>query len=101
MFIAIVGWDILVANIIVAWTILFRPTRQLRTQWIVVPLDLTSPEAITTLAATITLTPGTVTGDLSADGRSLLVHCLDVADPAAEVARIKERYETRIKAIFP
>ncbi len=97
----IVCWDILVANIVVASTILFRPNRALRTHWLVVPLDLTSPEAIATLSATITLTPGTVTSDLSADGRSLLVHCLDVEDPAAEVAKIKQRYESRIKAFFP
>ncbi len=100
-FIAIVIWDILVANLTVAWAILFRPNHQLRTRWLVVPLELTSAEAITTLAATITLTPGTVTSDLSQDGRFLLVHCLDVADPEAEVARIKHRYEARIKAIFP
>lgn len=100
-FIAIVCWDIMIANLVVAWTILFRSNRHLRTRWVVVPLELTSPEAITTLAATITLTPGTVTSDLSADGQSLLVHCLDVSDPDAEVARIKQRYEARIKAIFP
>jgi len=65
-----------------------------------VPLDLETPEAITALAATITLTPGTVTSDLSADGRTLLVHCLDLADADAEVARIKDRYEKRIRVIF-
>lgn len=101
VFVAILAWDILVANLLVAWVILFRPASQLRSRWIVVPLDLQSAEAITALAATITLTPGTVTSDLSADGRTLLVHCLDVADPDAEVRRIKQRYEQRIKAIFP
>ena len=97
----IVVWDVLVANILVAWIILFRPISRMRNQWIAVPLELESPEAITALAATITLTPGTVTSDLAADGRTLLVHCLDVADPVAEVQRIKHRYERRIKEIFP
>ena len=100
-FLAILIFDIALANIQVAYLILFRPSDRLRSRWVAVPLDLTSPEAITVLMATITLTPGTIAGDLSADGRTLLVHCLDVADEAQMVKQIKDRYERRIKAIFP
>lgn len=99
-YIAIVLLDILVANIQVARLVLFRRNRDLRTRWLVVPVDLDTPEAITVLAGTISLTPGTVSSDLSADGRSLLVHALDVTDEAAEVARIKARYEARLKRMF-
>lgn len=99
-YIAIVLLDILVANIQVARLVLFRRNRDLRTRWLVVPVDLDTPEAITVLAGTISLTPGTVSSDLSADGRSLLVHALDVTDEAAEVARIKFRYEARLKRMF-
>jgi len=81
--------------------ILFRPTSQLRTRWVTVPLELCSPEAITVLAGTITMTPGTVSCDLSADGRSLLVHCLDAQDAEETVRQMKGRYETRLKEIFP
>ena len=66
-----------------------------------IPLALTSPEAITVLAGTITMTPGTVSAELSADGRALLVHGLDVPDPDALVAEIKSRYEARLLEIFP
>ena len=97
---AIVLFDIVVANLQVAWLILFRRTRDLRVRWLVVPIDLATPEAITMLAGTISLTPGTVSSDVSADGRFLLVHALDVADGAAEVARIKSRYEARLQRIF-
>ena len=65
-----------------------------------IPLELRSPEAIAVLAGTITMTPGTVSADLSSDGRSLLVHCLDAADPDDVVASIKSRYERRLKEIF-
>lgn len=99
-YLAIVLYDIVVANFQVAWLILFRRNADLRSQWLVVPVDLTSPEALTMLAGTISLTPGTVTADTSAGGRHLLVHALDVADPAAEVARIKARYEARLARIF-
>lgn len=93
-------WDIIVANVVVALTILFRSNARMRSVWIVVPLEIRKPEAITALAATITLTPGTVTADLSSGGHSLLVHCLDEADPEAAVRRIKDRYERRLKEIF-
>ena len=53
------------------------------------------------LAGTITMTPGTLSAELSADGRSLLVHGLDVPDPGALVAEIKSRYEARLLEIFP
>lgn len=99
-YLVIVLSDIIVANFKVAWLILFRRNRDLRARWLIVPIDLTTPEAITMLAGTISLTPGTVSSDVSADGRYLLVHALDVADEAAAVARIKSRYEARLQRIF-
>ncbi len=100
-FMVLVARDVVVANIHVARLILFKPADQLRTRWVTVPLELTSPEAITVLAGTITMTPGTVSSDLSADGRSLLVHCLDAPDAEEAVLEMKTRYETRLKRIFP
>ncbi len=100
VYLAIVVLDIVVANFQVAWLILFRRNRDLRARWLIVPIELTTPEAITMLAGTISLTPGTVSSDVSADGRFLLVHALDVADDAAEVARIKTRYQARLQRIF-
>ncbi len=97
----IVIWDIAVANVQVARLILFRRAASLHTRWIVIPLELRSPEAITVLAGTITMTPGTVSCDLSADGRALLVHCLDAPDADEAVRQIKDRYERRLKEIFP
>jgi multicomponent K+:H+ antiporter subunit E len=99
-YLGVVVFDIFVANFQIAWLILFRRNRDLRSRWLVIPLELRSAEAISTLAGTISLTPGTVSADVSADGRALLVHALDVANEAAEVARIKRRYETRLMRIF-
>ena len=99
-YVAIVIWDIVKANIAVARIVLFLPKRDLRPCWLPVPLDRTSPEAITVLAGTITLTPGTVSCDLSEDGRALLVHCLHAPDPASVLDEIKTRYEARLKEIF-
>lgn len=96
----VVVWDIIIANFQVAAIILFKQNRDLKPAWLVIPLDLTTPEAITVFAGTISLTPGTVSSDISACGQYLLVHALHAPDPAAEIARAKQRYEARLKGIF-
>lgn len=96
----VVLWDICVANVQVAKLVLFRRNDELRSRYVVIPLDLQTPEAITVLAGTITMTPGTLSAELSADGGALLVHGLDVPDPEALVAEIKSRYEARLLEIF-
>ncbi len=96
----IVLWDIVVANFQVAAIILFVPNRKLRPAWLTVPLELDTPEAITVFAGTISLTPGTVSADVSACGNFLLVHALHAPDPAREIAKVKTRYEARLKKVF-
>lgn len=96
----IVVWDVIVANFQVAWIILFMPRDKIRSAWVVVPLELTSPEAISLLAGTITMTPGTLTADFSANGRALLIHALHAPDPQAVSRDIKTRYEARLKRIM-
>ncbi|WP_298843974.1 Na+/H+ antiporter subunit E [uncultured Roseobacter sp.] len=96
----VVIWDILVANVQVAWIVLTVPNSKLKPAWIVIPLELRQPEAITLLAGTITLTPGTVSADLSNEGHSLLVHVLHTDDPDAVCRDINTRYQRRLKEIF-
>lgn len=96
----LVLWDVIVANFQVARIILFMPSDSIRSAWIAVPLDLRSPEAITLLAGTITMTPGTLTADMSSCGRVLLIHSLHAPDPNAIRDDIKSRYEARLKRIF-
>lgn len=99
-YLGLVLWDIVIANFEVAAIILFKRNRDLRPVWLTIPMELTTPEAITVFAGTISLTPGTVSTDVSACGKYLLVHALDAADPEAEIARIKSRYEARLKKVF-
>ncbi len=100
-YVVIVLWDIVVANVQVAGIIIFKREADIRSRWISIPLELTSAEAITVLAGTITMTPGTVSATLSADGRCILVHCLYTDDPEGVRDAIKSRYEQRLKEIFP
>jgi len=99
-YILIVVWDIIVANVQVALIVLFKRNSAMSPNWVAIPLDIRTPEAIAVLAGTITLTPGTVSADLSDEGHTLLVHALDAPDPDAVRDEIKNRYERRLKEIF-
>jgi multicomponent K+:H+ antiporter subunit E len=55
------------------------------------------------LAGIVTMTPGTLSADLSDDRRHLLVHAFDVDDDAAQAALIADiqlRYEAPLMQIF-
>ncbi|MES2143201.1 MAG: Na+/H+ antiporter subunit E [Pseudomonadota bacterium] len=97
---ALVVWDVIVANFQVARIVLFMPRDQIRSAFIRVPVELQSREAITLLAGTITVTPGTLTADMSSCGKALLIHALHAPDPDAVRDGIKSRYESRLKRIF-
>lgn len=92
-------WDILVANVTVAALILAGP-RAMRPAFVSVPLDLRTDLAIGILANTISLTPGTLSAQLSPDRRSLIVHGLRVEDPELLASEIKARYERPLIQIF-
>ena len=93
-------WDIVLSNIEVARRIL-GPERAITPGFLWLPLDLTNLHGITALASIITLTPGTLSAELSEDRRHLLVHCFNLRDAEATVAAIKQRYEAPLKEIFP
>ena len=96
---ATVLWDIIVATFAVAH-LAIGPTKKLRPRFLRIRVDLEDDFALTALASTISLTPGTVSAEISPDRSHLLVHALDVADEAALARVIKERYEAPIKEIF-
>lgn len=98
-FIIVVLTDILIANFIVAGLILRGP-RPLRPAFVRLPLALHSELAISLLSNTICLTPGTVSAELSADRRYLLIHALNTDDPEALLRTIKQRYEAPLKEVF-
>jgi multicomponent K+:H+ antiporter subunit E len=98
-FLLVVMWDIVIANLILAARIL-GPVKRLQPGFMRVPLDIEQEFTITLLASTISLTPGTVSADLSMEGRYLLVHSLHVTDIDAAIAEIKQRYEAPLKEVF-
>ena len=65
------------------------------------PLTVKRDFEITLLANLITLTPGTLSVDVSEDRKTLYVHALDCANPAALRRDIADGFERRIREAFP
>lgn len=98
-FLGTVLWDILIANLMVSKLIL-GPNNNLKPAFFNIELDIQNPLGISFLANTISLTPGTVSCDLNADGNSLLVHALHAEDIDSIIEQIKQRYETPLIKVF-
>jgi multicomponent Na+:H+ antiporter subunit E len=81
--------------------LVMRPNMRLRPGIFAFPLSLTRDFEITLLANLITLTPGTLSVDVSEDRKTLYVHALDCHDPAAEKRAISSGFERRIREAFP
>lgn len=91
--------DILRSNLIVALRIL-GPTHRLQPGFFTFPLELDDDFAITLLASTISLTPGTVSTHYDAENRTLLIHALHLEDENQAIESIKQRYERPLKEMF-
>jgi multicomponent K+:H+ antiporter subunit E len=98
-FLGLLLGDIIVSNIVVARQVLGVPER-LQPGFVAIPLDLKEALPITILASTISLTPGTVSIEITEDRKTLYVHALHVESETKLVGRIKYRYEKPLKEIF-
>lgn len=64
------------------------------------PLTVTSDVEITLLANLITLTPGTLSVDVSEDRSTLYIHVLEMHDRDETIASIRDGFEARIIEVF-
>eukprot|EP01035_Chromulina_nebulosa_P048872 gene48872-66342_t len=58
-----------------------------------IPLDVRDPNALAVLAMIVCITPGTAWAEISLDRSMLLLHVLELDDPATVIADVKQRYE--------
>jgi multisubunit Na+/H+ antiporter MnhE subunit len=92
-------WEVFLANLRVAAAVL-GPRRWLRPAVVAVPLDVRRDEAIVLLANMISLTPGTLSIDISPDRRILYVHTMFTRSPESLRRDIKRRFEPRVRGVF-
>ena len=91
--------DIVKANLEIAVRIL-GPESRIRPAWVWVPLDIAAPQGIAVFASIITMTPGTLSCEVSEDRRWLLVHAFHADDPKAVADEVKARYEAPLMEVF-
>jgi multicomponent Na+:H+ antiporter subunit E len=95
-------WECIKANIDGAWRVC-HPDLPINPGIVRVRTTLTSDIALTFLANTLTLKPGTMTVDIDKEKGILYVHWIDVKEKDVENATklIVEKFERILKRIFP
>lgn len=92
-------WQMILANLRVAADIL-TPRHYMQPRVIAVPLEVHTDTEITTLSNLISLTPGTLSLDVSTDRRVLYIHAMYAADAEAMRREIKDGLERRVLALL-
>lgn len=87
--------ELIVANFTVAYYVL-APRDRMRPAVQAIPLEPAKDISITLLANMITLTPGTLSLDVSPDRKYLFIHNIGVTDVEESRKQIKETFERRI-----
>lgn len=88
-------WELLLANLRVAYDIV-TPHHYMRPGIVAVPLEAETDWEVTFLAMLVTLTPGTISIDVSADRQILYVHAMYIDDAERLRREIKDGYERRV-----
>jgi multicomponent Na+:H+ antiporter subunit E len=87
--------ELILSALRVAW-LAVQPKIRIRPAIIAYPLTVTSDAQITLLANMITLTPGTLSVDVSDDRKWLYVHAIDIESKQALIGDIAAGFETKI-----
>lgn len=80
--------------------LVLSPRMELRPGIFAYPLTVDSDFEITLLANMITLTPGTLSVDVSPDRRTLYVHAIDCSDVEQTKSEIRNGFERKIEEAF-
>ncbi|WP_283639331.1 Na+/H+ antiporter subunit E [Mesonia mobilis] len=92
-------WELLKANLQVAYDVV-TPKFYMTPGIVRVPLEAETNLEITLLANLITLTPGTLSIDVSDDRKVLYVHAMYLSDKQAFIDDIKNGFEKRLLEIL-
>jgi multicomponent Na+:H+ antiporter subunit E len=92
-------WELVVSSIRVAWDIV-TPSHHSNPAIIEMPLDVESDIEILLVTTLISLTPGTLSLDVTPDRKTLIVHAMFADDPEALVAELKGGMERMVKEVF-
>jgi multicomponent Na+:H+ antiporter subunit E len=99
LFIFFFTFELIKANLRVAYDVV-TIRHYMRPGVIAIPLDVQTDAEITLLANLITLTPGTLSLDVSEDSRILYVHAMYIDNREVYIRSIKDGFERRIRELL-
>lgn len=92
-------WEMVVSGLRVSYRVL-SPRLNVQPAVIAVPLDVKTNREITLLANLITLTPGSLSLDVSSNRQVIYVHAFNVDDVDEYRREIKEGFERRLQEMM-
>lgn len=92
-------WELVVSNLRVAYDVI-TPSHRMRAGIIAFPLDAKTDAEIMTFAALLTLTPGTLSLDVSTDRQVMYIHAMYIRDIEQFRQKIKNGLERRVLAVM-
>lgn len=90
--------EVISANLVVLRYVV-SPLRKLNPGIIAMHVDFNTDYELVLLANMITLTPGTLTLEISTDNKTLFLHVLDCSDPEKLITHIRREFVDRIKEV--
>lgn len=91
--------EIIVANLRIAYDVL-TPRHRMTPGIIALPLDVQTDLEIISLANLITMTPGTLSLDISSDRRTLYVHAMYITNVVHLKHNLKSKLEIKIIGVL-
>lgn len=92
-------YELVVSSLKVAWDVI-TPRHLSNPAIIEMPLDVKSDVEILLVTNLISLTPGTLSLDVTPDRKTLIVHAMFADDPEALVAELKGGMERMVREVF-
>lgn len=90
--------ELILANLeVLKWV--YKPKLDFQPGIIALPIDVKKNWEITLLANLITLTPGTLSVDVSRDQRYIYIHAIDLPDVNQTIVGIKDTFEKAIREV--
>ncbi|MCY3986629.1 MAG: Na+/H+ antiporter subunit E [Candidatus Dadabacteria bacterium] len=92
-------YELILSSFRVAWDVV-TPTHLSKPVILHVPLDVKSNIEILLVTNLISLTPGTLSLDVTEDRKTLIVHAMFAEDPDALIAELKHGMERMVRELF-
>lgn len=93
-------WELLIANLRVARDVLRPGPLKMQPRVIAVPLKIKEDVPIVVLANVLSLTPGSLSLDVSDDHKTLFIHAMHAPDPEETRREIENGFEKLVMNLF-